>query len=180
MGAQGCFSGWSTAESTGTAKNLNTLVAFISGMKQAERKRQGNISPRYKSWGEEQIARLLDLNRMDYRYEHPVAVIDRGQTRIWYPDFWLPQYGMIIEYFGMVGDAGYDQRAGHKIEVYRQTGIDGLFLTRDSLRGDWPARILGEIEGILQARLDRFYRFRKRAGGVQIRPLSIGSMFSGP
>jgi len=49
-----------------------------------------------------------------------------------------------------------------------------------ALRGDWPARILGEIEGILQARLDRFYRFRKRAGGVHIRPLSIGSMFSGP
>jgi hypothetical protein len=142
---------------------------------------EGNsIKPSYKSWGEEQIARLLDLNRMDYRYEHLVAVIDRGQTRIWYPVFWLPQYGMIIEYFGMVGDAGCDQRAGHKIKVYHQTGIDGLFLTRDSLRGDWPARILGEIEGILQARLDLFYRFQKRDGGVQNRPLSIGSVFSGP
>jgi len=149
-------------------------------MGQAEKDGKKSISPAYKSWGEEQIARLLDLNRINYRYEHPVAVIDRGQTRIWYPDFWLPQYGMIIEYFGMVGDAGYDRRAGHKIEVYHQTGIDGLFLTRDSLMGDWPARILGGIEGILQARLDRFYRFRKRAGGVHNRPLSIGSVFSGP
>jgi hypothetical protein len=116
----------------------------------------------YRSRGEEQIARLLDRHGIAYQYEHPVAVIDHGKTKIWYPDFYLPEYGMIIEYFGMNGDFGYRKRAEHKVEVYRETGIEGVFLTEESFKGDWPARITGLIEGILQERMDRFYRCRHR------------------
>jgi len=115
------------------------------------------IRPAYRSWGEEQIARLLDRSRITYQYEYPVAVVDRGKTRIYYPDFRLPEYGLIIEYFGVNGDSGYDQQKRHKIEVYKKAGIDGLFLTRDSLRGDWPKKILGEIEDILKGRIEKFY-----------------------
>ena len=115
------------------------------------------ITPAYKSWGEEQIARLLERNRIPFQYEYPIAVIDRGKTRIYYPDFRLPEYGLIIEYFGINGDSGYDQQKEHKIEVYKNAGIEGLFLTRDSLRGDWPARIIGQIEDTLKNRLERFY-----------------------
>ena len=106
-------------------------------MEQVEGKH--GIRTAYKSWGEEQIARLLDRSRINYQYEYPVAVVDRGKTRIYYPDFRLPEYGLIIEYFGVNGDSGYDKRKRHKIEVYKKAGIDGLYLTRDSLRGDWPA-----------------------------------------
>ena len=120
-----------------------------------------SIQPAYKSWGEEQIARLLDRNCISYQYEYPVAVVDRGKTRVYYPDFRLPEYGMIIEYFGINGDSGYEQRKKHKMDVYKKAGIDGLFLTRDSLRGDWPARIMGQIEDILKNRLDRFYDRRE-------------------
>jgi len=118
---------------------------------------RNSIKPPYKSWGEEQIARLLDRNRITYQYEYPVAVVDRGKTRIYYPDFRLPEYGLIIEYFGVNGDSGYDQQKEHKIEVYKKAGIDGLFLTRDSLRGDWPNRIVSQIEDILKNKRDRFY-----------------------
>jgi len=116
-----------------------------------------SISQSYKSWGEEQIARLLDKNQIAYQYEYPLAVIDRGKTRLNYPDFRLKDFGIIIEYFGVNGDSGYDERAKHKIEVYKQSGIDGLYLTRDSLRGDWPGKILGGIEDILKGRLEKFY-----------------------
>lgn len=126
-------------------------------MEQDERNYAESISQNYKSWGEEQIARLLDRSRITYQYEYPVAIVDRGKTRIYYPDFRLPEYGLIIEYFGVNGDSGYDQRTKHKMEVYKQAGIEGLFLTRDSLRGDWPGRIIGQIEDILKNRLDRFY-----------------------
>jgi len=115
------------------------------------------IQPAYKSWGEEQIARLLDRNKISYQYEYPVAVVDRGKTRLYYPDFRLPEYGLHIEYFGVNGDSGYEERKKHKIEVYKKAGIDGLYLTRDSLRGDWPTTILNQIEGILKNRLNRFY-----------------------
>lgn len=120
-------------------------------------KRKNHINPPYKSWGEEQIARLLDRNRISYQYEYPMAVVDAGKTRLYYPDFRLPEYGMIIEYFGVNGDSDYDERRRHKMEAYKKAGIDGLFLARDSLRGDWPARIMGQIEDILKDRLDRFH-----------------------
>jgi hypothetical protein len=116
----------------------------------------GSISPAYKSWGEKQIARLLDRQGITYRYEYPTAVMDRGKARVYYPDFTLPEYGIIIEYFGINGDSGYTERAKHKIDVYRQAGIDGLFLTRDSLRGDWPTKVMSGVEDILKARLKKF------------------------
>lgn len=104
-----------------------------------------------------QIARLLERNRIKYKYEHPLAVIDRGKTRIWYPDFYLPEYAMIIEYFGVNGDSGYNERTKHKVDVYKQAGIEGLFLNESSLKGDWPNKIMGQVEDILKSRLDRFY-----------------------
>ena len=116
-----------------------------------------SISRPYKSWGEEQIARLLERNRISYQYEYPLAIYGRGKLRIYYPDFRLPEQGLIIEYFGMNGNSDYDERTRHKLEVYKQAGIDGLFLTRDSLRGDWPTKIVSQIEGVLKDRLDRFY-----------------------
>ncbi|MCJ7655011.1 MAG: hypothetical protein MUO97_06900 [Dehalococcoidia bacterium] len=117
----------------------------------------------FKSKGEVQIARLLDRNCIGYQYEHPLAVIDNGRTRIWYPDFQLPGYGMIIEYFGVNGKQNYDEQAKHKMEVYRQNGIEGLFLTETSFKGDWPGRIMNQIEGILRGRVERFYdRARRR------------------
>jgi hypothetical protein len=113
--------------------------------------------PVYKSKAEIQIARLLDREDITFQYEHPLAVVDRGQTKIWYPDFSLCDYGMIMEYFGMNGDGAYRKRAEHKLRVYRENRIEGVFLTEESFRGDWPTRVLGQIEGILQGRLDRFH-----------------------
>jgi hypothetical protein len=123
------------------------------------------VTPPYKSKAEIQIARLLDRERIAFRYEHPLAVIDRSKTKIWYPDFSLSNYGMIIEHFGMNDDPGYRKRSEHKMEVYRENGIEGVFLTEESFKGDWPARIIGQIEGILQRRLDRFYGSCRRVGG---------------
>ena len=115
-------------------------------------------APVFKSWGEEQIARLLDRNRIRYQYEYPLAVIDNGKQRLYYPDFRLPEQGLILEYFGVNGKQAYDEQTRHKIEVYKEAGIEGLFLTRDSLRGNWPDAILGQIESVLKDRLERFRR----------------------
>ena len=123
---------------------------------------KGNTKQGYKSWGEEQIARLLERNKIAYQYEYPLAVMDKGKTRIWDPDFQLPGYGMIIEYFGVNGKRDYDEQARHKMEIYRQNGIEGLFLTESCFRGDWPGRIVGQIKDILKSRLDRFYNREQR------------------
>ena len=118
---------------------------------------QRRIREPYKSWGEQQIALLLERNDIAFQYEYPLAVVDRGKTRLYYPDFRLPDYGLIIEYFGLNGVPRYDEQVRHKMAIYRQAGIEGLFLNRDSLRGDWPSRILGEMDDILQSRVERFH-----------------------
>ena len=117
---------------------------------------------KFKSWGEAQIGRLLQRNGIRYQYEYPLAVIDHGKQRLYYPDFRLPDQGLIIEYFGVNGKQAYDEQTRHKIEVYRQAGIEGLYLTRDSLRGEWPGAILGRIESILSDRLERYRRVYQR------------------
>lgn len=112
----------------------------------------------YKSWGEEQIARLLDRNGICFQYEYPLALVDDGKTRIYYPDFRLPEYGgMIIEYLGMNGDHAYDQQSRHKVNLYHQAGIEAIMLKRESLKGDWPSKIIGQIEDVLKNRLAQFY-----------------------
>ena len=121
----------------------------------------------FKSWGETQIARLLERNKLPYFYEHPLAVVDDGKTRLWYVDFQLPSYGVIIEYFGRNNDPDYQAGLRKKEAVYKANGLDALPLTRDSLRGEWPTRILGQIEDILAERLDRF---RAHRGSVSMAP----------
>ena len=123
---------------------------------------QGNARDNsFKSIGETQIARLLDRNRIAYIYEQPVAVVDRGKTRLWYPDFYLPEYDMIIEYFGMNGNQAYDDQTKHKMGVYEDNGLEGLYLTEKSFEGDWPTHIIDQIEDIQKGRLDRFYNKRE-------------------
>ena len=139
-------------------KKLSILALF---MEQAEENSKSSINPSYKSWGKEQIARFLDRNGIVYKYEYPLAVVDRGKVRVYYPDFRLPELGFIIEYFGVNGDPAYDERTRHKMEVYKQAGIEGLFLTKESFKGDWPTRIMSQIEGILKNRLDKLYNRRR-------------------
>lgn len=109
-----------------------------------------------KSWGERQLARLFERYGIEYLYEYPLAVMDRGKLKIFYPDFTLPSYGLIVEYFGVNGDPSYTEQMEHKLDVYRQAGIEGLFLNRDSLRGDWPQNILGKIDSTLEQRVRGF------------------------
>jgi hypothetical protein len=92
---------------------------------------------------------MLTRYRIPFLYEHPVAVIDRGMTRVWYPDYQLCGYGMLIEYCGRPEDPAYAAGMAKKEAVYRANGLTALMLTPEDLRGDWPDRILGRIEGVL-------------------------------
>ena len=113
-----------------------------------------------KSRGEREIAGFLNEQRIAYQYEYPLAVIDRGQTRIWYPDFKLPEYGMIIEYFGMNGNHSYNDQMAHKMKVYQEAGIDGIYLIESSMRGPWQELITERIEQVLEGKLRKIQRHR--------------------
>jgi len=64
-----------------------------------------------KSKGEKRIADFLFEHSIDYKYEYPWRT-DRGI--VIYPDFYLPRFKSVIEYWGMEGDKDYDEAAEFK------------------------------------------------------------------
>ena len=133
-----------------------------AGLHHCHSGRSGGRRGPYRSNAETQIARLFERSNICFNYEYPLAIVDQGLTRIWYPDFTLPAYGMIVEYFGRLSDPSYVERVNHKVDVYKRTGIEGLYLTEESFKGDWPKHVLDQIESILSQRMDRFRGARQR------------------
>ena len=125
-------------------------------MRDKARRLEDEVHDPYKSKGERQIARVLDVCGIEYRYEHPLAVVDRGKVRIWYVDFLLPEYGIILECIGMRGINSYDRQLEHKKGVYAELGLPVLFLGPEAFAGYWPRRVMEGIEGILEERAQVF------------------------
>jgi len=109
----------------------------------------------YKSQPERRIACLLDQYHLPFIYEKPTAVVDAGKTKIWFPDFSL-QYGLLIEYFGINGDRGYQERTRHKLTIYQANQYDVLPLYPTDMSGQWQDRLLRRVELSLENRLSDY------------------------
>ena len=111
---------------------------------------------KYRSDGERKIGSFLEEAGLDFEYEAPLLVRDRGRPRIWYPDFRLSDYRTLIEYFGVRDDPSYEQMKRRKATVYRNNNIPVLFLTEPDLRGDWKRRLLDDVGEMLRTRYLQF------------------------
>jgi hypothetical protein len=111
---------------------------------------------RYGSAGEKQIARMFAGYGVRFLYEHPVSVVDRGKVRLWYPDLWLPEYCIALEYIGMERHNGYSPGAARRKEVFDHAGIPYLTVRSSDLTGEWPKRVLNNVHAIPKERLDGF------------------------
>ena len=74
-----------------------------------------------KSKAEKRIADFLYINEVAYIYEKPVRVWF-GVTKL-YPDFYLPEYKVYIEYFGMMKDRKYNASAVWKMNLYKKSRL---------------------------------------------------------
>lgn len=99
---------------------------------------------------------MFERYGVPFHYEQPVAVNDRERTRIWYPDFFLCGQGLFLEYGGREHDPAYAQGLAHKQAVYAANGLTVLTVWPDMFRGNWPTRILDQIETTLSDRLAMF------------------------
>ena len=115
----------------------------------------------FRSKKESELAGMLRRYALNFRHEYPVAIADRGQLRLYYPDFSLPAQGVIIEYSGLQGSAEYDRRTEHKRRVYSELGMPVLFLAPDDFKGYWPSRILDWMESVQLHRLECLLRAKK-------------------
>ena len=116
---------------------------------------------KYKSAGERRIADFLDKNHLQFSYEKPLAVIDNGHTKLFYPDFLLHDFNTIIEYFGIGGNLDYNARANRKIEIYRENHIPLISIYPHDFANGWQEKILGFLSRDLDYRNDVLDRIKQ-------------------
>ena len=73
------------------------------------------------------IADYFNKHGIEYKYEKPAK--DSSNRRISKPDFYLPQYDVYVEYWGMVNTEGYRKRQQYikgmhwKMARYHENGL---------------------------------------------------------
>jgi hypothetical protein len=103
--------------------------------------------PKFKSSGERRIAYFLDDNSIRYQYESGVLVNSVEQKpRIWYPDFYLPEFGTYIEYYGLAGQKNYDRGIKAKQSVYSKMGMAVISVYPWMFAENWQKYIVKELE----------------------------------
>lgn len=98
-----------------------------------------------KSEGERRIAETLDRYGIRSVYEPRIPIRDDGVTRYVVPDFYLPDRGIYIEYYGRAGNAEYDKRTRWKESLYAANNVPVLALYPWSLCQNWPKRFLEDL-----------------------------------
>jgi len=97
-----------------------------------------------KSKGEKRLADFFFEHEVDYQYEYPWRT-DRGV--VIYPDFYLPQLKLIIEYWGLAGDKDYDDCADFKRRYWEnKPGYKLVEIFPEHLRGLAPDFLSGREE----------------------------------
>ena len=99
----------------------------------------------FRSEGERRIAATLHAYEIRYEYEQPVRVRDKGALRTLYPDFFLPELNLHIEYYGRVGNQDYDLRTAKKQAAYAANNLNVISLYPWDLIHDWPNYLLDQL-----------------------------------
>ncbi|MFH0712033.1 MAG: hypothetical protein V1889_02895 [archaeon] len=114
-----------------------------------------------KSNGENAIAEVLTKYNVDFVYEYPLLIKetkenDGEKLRIWYPDFWLPKYSIIIEYFGMMDNESYLKGKEAKMKAYKKLDIDCIPVYPKTIQGDLKSYLLISIKKLINEKVRHF------------------------
>lgn len=112
----------------------------------------------YKSNGELQIAKFLDELNVKFEYEKKFLIKDKqNYERIAYPDFWLIEYGIIIEYFGMKGNKEYDKITKLKEESYFKERLEYISIYPKMIKNNsYKMNIINDIQFIINKKKEKF------------------------
>lgn len=126
-----------------------------------------------KSYGEMEIANFLTLNNIAYIYEYPYERDTRTEEYgQYYPDFYLPEYKIYIEYFGIDRQGNVpDYFAGKNGKSGTQTYRESMEWKRKLHRGNETQMIecfaYENFEGTLTENLEK----KLIECGVQLKPM---------
>jgi len=114
---------------------------------------ESKLYEKYKSAGERRIADILNKYGIDFKYEPPLTVYDQqNNLRIWYPDFYLPEYSIYLEFNGFEGNPNYDIGRIKKESTYKKNGIDIIGITPSIQNSQLENYIINSIYGIQKMR----------------------------
>ncbi|MBU0461706.1 MAG: hypothetical protein KJ574_03910 [Nanoarchaeota archaeon] len=106
---------------------------------------------------EKKIADFLDSVGIKYVYENPILIEQEFHNkkflRIYYPDFFLSQYGIILEFWGMHEDQEYAKGMEKKKQDYYHNWI--FVVNVYNLEGNWQEYVLKKIREVSEHRLMR-------------------------
>ena len=126
----------------------------------------------FKSSGERQIAYFLEDNSIRYQYEPGVLVnAHGGKRRIYYPDFYLPEFKTYIEYYGVTNNPAYTKGIKAKSSVYDQAGMDVIAMYPWMLKEDWQGYLMRALKRGTQ---DRYRRLMTKPYWSRNRNLGSG------
>lgn len=114
---------------------------------------QDKLWNNYKSDGEKRIGTYLQKRNINFSYERPVAVVDNGKTKLWYPDFFLDDFHVLIEYLGMNGNQESAKINDYKRGVYRANRFDVIEVYPTDFMENWQHKIDGGIRNTLERRV---------------------------
>ena len=135
---------------------VNTLEARISR------------TDTFKSVGERKIAEVFDNYGISYKYESPVLVlVDQNKPRIWYPDFYLPTFGVYVEHYGFKGNPNYDKFRTRKELAYRNAGIEVVAIDPSVAQHKLDSYLVNEIYRVQR---HRYEHIRSKIYGMRTGP----------
>lgn len=113
-----------------------------------------------KSEGERAIAKILKRYNIDFVYEYPLLIKEQKEgdgekLRIWYPDFWLPKYSIVIEYWGMNTEA-YKRGKEAKLKAYKELDIDYISVYPKTVQGKLKDYLLIKIKQLINEKVRHF------------------------
>ena len=114
-------------------------------MNSLEHKINETQQPRFRSEGERRIANTLHTYGIPFVYEQPISLWDNGKKVTLKPDFYLPNLGIFIEYYGRVTNPDYDQRASKKQTLYQNAGHPVVPIYPWNLCENWPDYLFKEL-----------------------------------
>src|SRR3989344_5274244 len=102
--------------------------------------------------GEKIIADFLHNNGIDYDYDRQITLRGNEKNRNGYdtswcrPDFYLTEFDLIIEYWGLKGEQDYDAKMEDKKRLYKEAGKKFISISKEDLPN---------IENILKMKMER-------------------------
>ena len=89
----------------------------------------------YRSKGEQALGQTLDRLGVRYTYEPRLTLYDPVAQRYRWtrPDFYLIDYGLVVEYAGMLDQPDYRDRHLRKAKLYQANGVPMLEVVPEDL-----------------------------------------------